>query len=375
MNKYKVEDFETMAPMKYYNNEDVENKKRMDMIDNKDDKYMATEKHDGDWGMFIHYERGHNLIRSRSISKVTGKYGDYTEKLPHLVEEMDSWPDNTVVLAEICWNEYGTNANTVGTILRCLPPKAVERQKDKKLFGLVFDMLMFDGKDLTFMGYETRFNQVRDFFGNHGYSNFKYFMSTRCFENNFAQHADEIIAAGGEGVVIQLKDNPYMPGTRTAWKTLKLKQKLDEMELPVVSLIEPNRYYEGKDLEHWPYWEVFTGYNMEDPETGELTAVYDYRESDDPVKDQLTLYGDPVTKPFYYGWANGVVVWFNGTYTRVTSGLTDDDRKWLATFKARQAMDCGDLYAVVRAMSVNDKGALRHPYLVKLRLKEDGAGE
>ena len=48
MNKYKVEDFEMLPPMKYYNNEDDNNQKRIDMIDNKDDKYMATEKHDGD---------------------------------------------------------------------------------------------------------------------------------------------------------------------------------------------------------------------------------------------------------------------------------------------------------------------------------------
>ena len=148
-----INDFAMMTPMKYYDNPepktDTLKQKRQDMIDNKDNLYIASEKHDGDWGMFIHYSKGNNLIRSRSISKVTGVYGDYTNKLPHLCGEMDSWPDNTVVLAEICWDEYGTNANTVGTILRCLPDKAVERQKDKKLIGLIFDVLRFNGKDVT----------------------------------------------------------------------------------------------------------------------------------------------------------------------------------------------------------------------------------
>ena len=371
---YKIEDFEMLEPMKYYNNDDANNQKRIDMIENKDNKYVATEKHDGDWGLFIHYGRGHNLIRSRSISKVTGKYGDYTEKLPHLVAEMDEyWPDNTAVLAEICWDEYGTNANTVGTILRCLPPKAIERQKEKKLSALIFDVLMLDGKDLTNEPYITRFNAAPiDVDPQHPS---RYFKLTKMFMNEFAAAADNIIAQGGEGVVIQLKDNPYMPGTRTAWKTLKLKQSLDEMELPVVGLIKPDRYYKGKDVEHWPYWEVFSGYNTEDPDTGEVVAIDQYVETDDPVKDELIKYGEPITKPFYYGWKNGVIVSFNGTFTRVTSGLTDDDRKWLATFEARQAIDCGNLYAVVKAMSVNDKGSLRHPYLVKLRLKEDGADE
>ena len=143
-----INDFAMMEPMKYYNSE-VESIKRSDMINNKDGLYVATEKHDGDWGMFIHYSKGNNLISSRSISKVTGVYGDYTAKLPHLCEEMDNWPDNTVVLAEICWDEYGTNANTVGTILRCLPSKAVERRKNKKSSGLIFDLFMFSGEDLT----------------------------------------------------------------------------------------------------------------------------------------------------------------------------------------------------------------------------------
>lgn len=149
-----------MEVMKYYDNPEPKSEslkqKRQDMIDNKNNLYVATEKHDGDFGLFAHFKQGNNLIRSRSISKVTGKYGDMTEKLPHLAAEMDTWPDNSVILAEICWGEYGTNANTVGTILRCLPPKAVERQKDKKLVGKVFDVLMWDGEDFTNKPYSQR---------------------------------------------------------------------------------------------------------------------------------------------------------------------------------------------------------------------------
>ena len=154
--KYTINDFEMMEPMKYYNNDVESNPKRQAIINNQENLYIGTEKHDGDWSACIHYSRGHNLIRSRSISKVTGVYGDYTAKLPHLCEEMDNWPDNTVVLAEICWDKYNTNANTVGTILRCLPAKAVERQKNEKLVGYIFDVLMLNNNDLTATPYETR---------------------------------------------------------------------------------------------------------------------------------------------------------------------------------------------------------------------------
>lgn len=355
-----ITEFATLTPMKYYNNEDTTNLKRQAMIDNQDNLYIATEKHDGDWGMFIHYNQGNNLIRSRSISKVTGVYGDYTAKLPHLTAEMDTWPDNTVVLAEICWNEYGTNANTVGTILRCLPPKAVERQKDKKLSGLIFDVLMFNGKDLTNDPYNIRINIAFEL-------ELKYFKRTQVFTTDFAAAADDIISRGGEGVVIQKKSNPYMPGTRTAWATLKLKQSLEEMELPVIGTLAPKREYEGQDASVWPYWEVFC------LDSGEKELVNKIPSETTDLNDPWTEW-TPVTKPYYYGWINGVIVQLpDGNTTSVTSGLTDADREWLTTDQAKIEIESGNLFAVIKAMSYNDKGKLRHPYLVKLRTADDGA--
>lgn len=350
---YKIKDFETLTPMKYYDNPepktDTLKQKRQDMIDNKDNSYIATEKHDGDWGMFIHYSKGHNLIRSRSISKVTGAYGDYTAKLPHLCGEMDDWPDNTVVLAEICWDEYGTNANTVGTILRCLPAKAVERQKDKKLSGLVFDVLMFNGKDYTNYPYEDRIDIAQKIFNDRipltcglKLPLYTYFKPTQVFTTDFAAAADDIISRGGEGVVIQKKSNPYMPGTRTAWATLKLKQTLPHMDLKVVGTLEPNKNYEGDFAADWQY----------------------------------KIDGVNVTKPYYMGWKNGITVMLpSGITTDVASGLTDDDRAYLATPEAQAKIAAGELWAEVKAMSVNDLGKLRHGSLVRLRTTEDGVSD
>ena len=363
-----INDFAMMTPMKYYNSDDTSNKKYQDMINNKDNLYIASEKHDGCWGMFIHYSKGNNLIRSRSISKVTGVYGDYTAKLPHLCGEMDNWPDNTVVLAEICWDEYGTNANTVGTILRCLPDKAVERQKDKKLSGLIFDVLMFNGKDLTNDPYEIRINVGFEL-------ELKYFKRTQVFTTDFAAAADDIISRGGEGVVIQKKSNPYMPGTRTAWATLKLKQALPHMDLKIVGTLEPNKQYDGDCIDTWKYWEVFTGENHCDPETGDLSAIYKLVEVS-PDCDRTIIPGVPVTKPYFMGWKNGITVMLpSGITTDVASGLTDDDRAYLATPEAQDKIAAGELWAEVKAMSVNDLGKLRHGSLVRLRTDLNSDGE
>lgn len=344
---YKIDDFPMLTPMKYYSNEDTSNAKRQAMIDNKDGEYIATKKNDGDWAMLIHWSRGKNLVRSRSISKVTGVYGDYTAKVPHIVEEMDDWPDNTVVLAELCWDQDGTNANTVGTILRCLPAKAVERQKENKLKAVVFDVLMLDGKNLTDLGYYFRLEKV--LLMPKGYFTYP----TEVITQNFAEAADRIIAGGGEGIVIQRKDYTYNPGNRTAWKTLKLKQQLPEMELKVVGTLEPKKFYEGDCPETWEY-KLVERYPIIN-EFGEITNDY--------YEDEVL-----VTKPYYFGWKNGITVELpDGTTCDVTSGLTDDDREWLATEAAQQMIDNEELYAVVKAMSFNDKGRLRHPSLVRLR--------
>lgn len=360
---YTIDNFPMLTPMRYYNNEDVTNQKRIDMIENKNNQYIATRKNDGDWAMLIHWERGRNLIRSRSISKVTGVYGDYTDKVPHLAAEMDNWPDNTVILAELCWDEVGTNANTVGTILRCLAPKAVERQKDRKLKAVMFDALMINGEDMTDLGYAARLEEVLLF------PRSEYIYPTDVFTSAFAEEADRIIAAGGEGLVIQRKDYVYSPGSRTAWKTLKLKQSLPEMELKVIDVLEPKKFYEGDCLETWPYLEVFGQEIDKEGKWHEIHYMWKIVDDERPVVDGVYITNViPVTKPYYYGWKNGITVELpDGTTCDVASGLTDDDREWLAGEVAAQMIANGELYAVVKAMSFNDKGRLRHPSLVRLR--------
>ena len=376
-----INDFAMMEPMKYYDNPEPKTAtlaaKRQAIIDNISNEYIATEKHDGDWGMFIHYSKGNNLIRSRSISKITGVYGDYTAKLPHLCGEMDEWPDNTVVLAEICWDEYGTNANTVGTILRCLPAKAIERQKDKKLSGLIFDVLMLAGEDLTSTPYIDRLEKIDAEFNPTHISdiNYHYFKPTQVFWTNFAAAADDIINRGGEGVVIQKKSNPYMPGTRTAWATLKLKQTLPHMDLRVVGTLEPNKQYDGDCIDTWKYWEIEG--DTSSTFFGDETYIrLEETDGGKPLLNPDEYRATPVTKPYFMGWKNGITVMLpSGITTDVASGLTDDDRAYLATPEAQAKIAAGELWAEVKAMSVNDKGALRHPALVRLRTDLNSDGE
>ena len=349
-----------LEPMKYYDKADDSSLsvnllgKKYAMIDNQDDEYIASQKWDGEWTMFI---RGEDevLIRSRSLSKVTGVYGDKTAHLPHLVESMKLWPVGTVVLGEVCWDQLGTVSTDVGTILRCLPAKAVERQKERKLVVRVFDILCRGGEDISNLGYGIRARYVVDMFGSEQYN---YFAPTEFYYSDFQEHADEIIRQGGEGVVIQRVDYPYEPGKRSAWKTLKLKQRLEDMTLQVVGVKEPTKEYQGKDTENWQYWEGI-----------DEDGLTHYRNGSKPINNGIKW--KPVSKAYYYDWKMGITCNFNGILIDASSGLTDEDREWLASDEASELIANGQLYAEIRSMMVASLGGLRHPVIHKLRILDD----
>ena len=391
MTNYTFEWWAMLEPMKYYDKDydtlsDALKKKYDDMRYNEGNQFIASEKHDGEWTMFIKWN-GEYLIRSRSISKVTGKYGDKTQHLPHLVEEMKDWPDRSVVLAEVCWGEYGTVSTDVGTILRCLPAKAVERQKEKKLVAKIFDLLAWDDELFINKPYWERKNKLLRTFSDWTIEDAFNMIMTQHFNSDYfqpttfcpvnvtpAEFADEIIAKGGEGCVIQRRDYVYEPGKRSAWKTLKLKQRLPEMEFKVVASIPATKEYDGKYPESWPYWEVEDEryYPGGTDEFGKEWVVHCRvtKLMENPTEDYKE-HGRPVTKPYFYGWHMGVRFECNGVMCDASSGLTDADREWLGTEEAQDIINNGQLYADIKAMQVASLGGLRHPVIKRLRIMDD----
>lgn len=373
MINYNFNYFKQMEPMKYYDKrrEDLSDnlKKKYDsMVSNEDNGYIASCKNDGEWSLCMKWD-GKYLIRSRSISKLTGEYGDKTAHLPHLVEEMKSWPDRSVVLAEICWGKLGTVSTDVGTILRCLPERAIERQKEKKLVAKVFDALAWNGEVWMQNSYDMRIHKVINLFPDNDSC---YFTSTDICPSHLtpAEFADDIISKGGEGVVIQRKDYAYEPGKRAAWKTLKLKQRLPEMEFKVTAVIPANKEYNGKYPETWPYWSVKKSVNqhIEYDEQGNKKVVpIEIEELIENPTEEQKMSGYPVSKPYFLDWCMGVRFEYEGVTCDASSGLTDVDREWLGTQEATTAIKNGELYVVVRGMQIATNGAIRHPVIVRLR--------
>jgi ATP-dependent DNA ligase len=332
-----LDSFINMEPMKYYDADDLSVAKAQAMMNNENKNYFAMEKRDGEWARAI-ILKDKVIIQSRSISKVTGTYGDKTELVPHIAEELiKNYPAGTVLLGELAFQDVTTTSREVGAILRCNVEKCLTRQQDRKIHFYIFDCLAYNFKSLMDLPFENRFKKeyitpssllkMRDPMA-------QYIHQVDLVDNDFMNFADTIWAQNSEGIIIVKKSMIYEPGKRRAWETLKIKKKLGDIDALIIDTIEPNKLYAGTEIEGWPY----------------------------------TINGVNVTKPYYFGWRNGVVVSYEGRIIKVSSGLTDEDRAWLATDAAKQAIEAKTIYANITGMEMTED-SIRHPVFLGFKNK------
>lgn len=328
LNKYS-----NMAPGKYWSL--PANKKHL--IDDylEDKNYLPMIKTDGYWARVIIYDRK-VLIQSRGISTATGTYGDYTPLVPHIVEELlRRFPDNTVLIGELAFKDLSRKVTEVGSILRCLPAKAIKRQEkeENKIIFFPFDVLVFNGEEIIDKPFYERFITIPN--KNLPLLNLqdeKYVLQTEINDYSGTKLLEHVWGLGGEGIILIKKDLPYNIGNAKAWHSIKVKRELGELEGKVIGLIEPNKLYEGKDLSNWQYF----------------------------IDDVA------VTKPYFFNRKVGVVVEYLGRKINMTSGTTDDDGEFLSTPGAAKMIEDGTLYAVFTGMELTPD-SVRHPRLVRLR--------
>jgi ATP-dependent DNA ligase len=159
------------------------------------------------------------------------------------------------------------------------------------------------------------------------------------------------LSIGGEGIVMTKMGTVPSPGKRTARKTLKVKKELTEnIDCFFTGRgTAPTRLYTGKEIESWKYWQdIRTGAKMEG------TLYKDYH---------IGAAIEPITKPFFYGWAGSleIAVLKDGAETPIgfLSGLSDE-------IKANPA-DMRHRCIEVAAMEVLPTGGLRHAKFLNWR--------
>ena len=245
-----------LTPMKYYSFPasygSREKRERLEFLLNTN-QYIFSLKTDGNWARTI-WQEGEVLIQSRSVSKKTGTYGEFQDKVFFTDAIKEAFTDTTMLLGEI-YLEGGRDKD-VGTILRCNTDKAIARQTgDKILRYRIFDCWYYNGIDLTNTPIIERLKYLplaAAAINNQLVSYTKYYEAK---VDTFFDRLNSIFEKGGEGVVLYHKNSVPCEGATPAWQTLKVKQEMEFDADCFIYGVEPaEKNYTGKEIEAWQYW-------------------------------------------------------------------------------------------------------------------------
>lgn len=289
-------DFWNLKPMRYWSHPKSydEKKKKLEAKSYATNgQYIGSRKMDGFWQMIIKDTHGHFYCRGRS-ENTDGGYTNKIDWIPQIKEELSHIPCGTVLLGEIYFpNNEGSKKVT--STFNCLKEKCLEKQKKEPLHFYIFDVIAYNNKSLIDIAFNERINH------------YLYYELLDVLRGDYLEIADykegmelwqlykEVLAAGGEGIVITQKTCKYLCGKRQARTTLKLKKELEDT---IDAFIDgeyrlADKEYVGDKPETWEYW-----YNLK---THEKTTVNKYYEYTSGAGTWI-----PVKKNFYMGWASSI---------------------------------------------------------------------
>lgn len=354
-------DFLNFEPMKYWT--PPKNKNLKDELNNMiySNDYCVSHKKDGYWFTIIKDNKGELFSRPRN-KNVQGGYTSKIEWIPHIAETFKNIPNGTVLVGEI-YLKNNEQSKAVTSLLGCLKDKAIQRQeKGEKLTFYIFDCLAFDGHNISQKGLIERVNVARMIYDKFLKSN-PYIEMAKYIEepSEMMDYIASVLAAGGEGVVVQRKDNPYEFGKRTAHHSLKVKKELDnEIDCFLTgNYKEATWEYKGTEkIESWKYW--FDVKNNQKKEG----SLYEDFQNGAPI--------EPISKGAFFGWAGSVEVgvikegeivpigWISNVTEEVKKGIVENNSSW-----ARRVIKINAM------MMENDTGKFRHARIIEWRNPED----
>ena len=327
--------------------------------------YLFGEKTDGNWSRaVITPER--QALQTRGISTVTKTYGEIQDKVLFWNDVCSAFTHGTtVILGEVYLP--GAIDKDVGSVLRCLAPKALARQKNNPLRWRIFDVLALNGVDMMNRHFEDRIIYIPEVVSIIN-SPLVEGINYQEMDSTFFDKMGEIFAKGGEGAVCYKKDSIYIPGKRGphAWDTVKVKQEISsEIDCVIMGAVTGEKIYTGKDIGSWTLWE--------NQRTGELLEGEYFGEYQNG-KAYL-----PVTKNYFNGWPAAIQV---GVYNKddqlvplcKVSGLTDafreDLKLHLNNWIGVPVSISGMMVSEAKADSEGNGISIRHPLLKRIR-KDD----
>ena len=198
-------------------------------------------------------------FKSPRISVQTNTFVDNTARVPHLVKQLKKIPSGTILDGEICSPaSMGlSNSNYVMTLLKPLPEKAIERQKQHGWLEYhIFDILYLNGKDLRKKPLSFRKKKLRNLFKSTLLDKPELkeveYVGATLYKNSEPTHEQkhkllkETLDRGGEGVVAKELNSTYI--TRDAksrteyrspyWRKLKKYATYDTV---IVGFTHPDK--------------------------------------------------------------------------------------------------------------------------------------
>jgi len=360
-----MKDYFTMEPMRYFappaTMSSEERRLKLERMAESGD-YLFGLKTDGNWSRaIITPER--SALQTRGISKTTGTYGEIQDKVLFFDDIRNAFnKGTTVILGEVYLP--GAIDKDVGAILRCLPPKALSRQKNNPLRWRVFDVLALDGFDCMEIHFEQRIKMIKQVVER---INSPLVEGVTYYEmdDTFFDKMGEIFANDGEGAVCYRKDSIYIPGKRGphAWDTMKVKQEISsEIDAFISGLVPGEKLYNGKDIATWQLWE---NHRTGDKVVGSYFGEY-----------QLGGSYIPISKNYFNNWPAAIQVSVydrNGNEVPLckVSGLTeefktslrDDPDRWIGC----PVTIGGMMVSSAKADAEGNGISIRHPLLKRIR--------
>jgi ATP-dependent DNA ligase len=342
--------------------------------------YIAEVKYDG-FRMLAHIDKGRIRFTTRSVGIESARAGnpwptERTDNLPHLRDLQTGELYGTILDGEI-WKE-GCRSHDITSMVGGLPETSIANQEAEGYVTYrIYDILQYKGDDVTDWPFYKRrqllqhtFRYLQEINENIVINSPALGLDYAALVNNYYDLSEqvphelkeakytELLANGGEGMILKHKDSTYHLGKIHKGKGVPSKvkassrnglkwspwvkwKKKDTFDCVVLGFSPATRLYKGSEpLENWPYWEN----------------------------------GEPVTKRHFHGWPGAIIFgqYHNGELIEVgnTSGITED---WLQRFKDHPNDFIGNVIVVEAMERIPKTNALREPRFLYFRESWDKA--
>jgi bifunctional non-homologous end joining protein LigD len=250
-----------IAPMKLKKLENPD-----DILKNNDDSNIIIQiKLDGFKTQAIKDKAG-------AVKLYTRRGEDFSSNVPSLVKDLEDKMENgSFFLGELVWEDKNgkQSISDIQTVVNSSPEKAQEKIKSgngKALF-YVYDLLWFNGDDITKKDYIERYNKLKELIGK-GTDTIKIVDNYTYSDKDKA--INDALKVNAEGIVLKPKDSKYKYGAKGSnepygeWAKFKpgAKAKTDEVIL--------NKYNKGEDKLVFPAYQYYNGKLVE---VGKLSGL------------------------------------------------------------------------------------------------------